>query len=948
MRIFLYRWALLATLTQCALAFSNPQLFQTDNLSPAKLLLRTTTNPENGAWKSDPRVLRRPPTVPIPSLTKATHTPTRQRNKFKRSTVPNAASAVSTHVPLPLRPRITPATSVAGVLLICLGAAYLLIGIKFRWVLIPVGVFFLIDVAVCVLLAYVANPPISDSLQGAYFAAIIGAALALGAASWLFKEITEGLVCLLGGYCFSMWILVLRPGSSIHTSGARAIFIVVISLAAYALWFSRYTRDYGLIACSSFAGATALSLGIDCFSKAGLKEFWLYIWALNGKIFPFDTNNYPLSKGLRIEIAVIILAGMAGIMSQMRLWLFLKERRKHERADFLQFLLDVRRSRKESTSTNRQNQPQRFASWRMLLGSRRQRRNTRFPLDTEEPLEPGLPRYTEHSQLSRSVADELEMRFFSAFTLPPLGDSLRGVTSSRSPRSRVQDEENLFSHPQQVPDGYRENETTSPPRHSANRNTENRSPITRHVAENLTPTTSRPIVKRKPLRQVASRSIDSSTEPLPPPQHTEPSRQETESVYATPESEREESVKPSPSDSPSVNESRASIGQTSEDTNECRIQETAGLLSQEVPDDGKVQDAMQHASPRPRIASSRNHRLREPTKRRSRDSENLTTYHVLPDSDQQLSPTEITTSTQDAGASGVSVDNSRSHKEPFHSRPPIKTQNSRNRSIAASSDLMRTSIDENSETDFESLKGSHTRGAAVAIHPPPQPPEKSSKRHTLSVLRESSISASERLRQLRDTSSSRSSSDNSLTSFVTRSEPLGNRSLRSSSEGAHWQPLSQTADDGDSAVAGRRASSDSPSQYSQPSLYPSPLSPSASGPIMTPHNTAQRRSFTTPFPSAAQRQADLLATWRNSLHHDPAINVNLHNLTPTSYSTSNANTRRVEMLMDKHQDQLHQLQRQAAAIQRERVYDQVMRSREMQTAHREALQRMQGEANKHL
>jgi hypothetical protein len=33
-----------------------------------------------------------------------------------------------------------------------------------------------------------------------------------------------------------------------------------------------------LIVCTSISGATALVLGIDCYSRAGLKEFWLYIW----------------------------------------------------------------------------------------------------------------------------------------------------------------------------------------------------------------------------------------------------------------------------------------------------------------------------------------------------------------------------------------------------------------------------------------------------------------------------------------------------------------------------------------------------------------------------------------------------------------------------------------------------------------------------------------------
>jgi hypothetical protein len=39
-----------------------------------------------------------------------------------------------------------------------------------------------------------------------------------------------------------------------------------------------YTRPYALMASTAFAGSTAAVLGIDCFSRAGLKEFWLYTW----------------------------------------------------------------------------------------------------------------------------------------------------------------------------------------------------------------------------------------------------------------------------------------------------------------------------------------------------------------------------------------------------------------------------------------------------------------------------------------------------------------------------------------------------------------------------------------------------------------------------------------------------------------------------------------------
>jgi hypothetical protein len=122
------------------------------------------------------------------------------------------------------------------------------------------------------------TPPVSNAIQGAYFVAVFFTGTAFGAISLVFKEWTEGFGCLLGGFCLSMWILMLKPGGLFTSTESKGIFIGAISAGAYALSFSRYTRPYALIVTTSFSGATATVLGIDCFTRAGLKEYWLYIW----------------------------------------------------------------------------------------------------------------------------------------------------------------------------------------------------------------------------------------------------------------------------------------------------------------------------------------------------------------------------------------------------------------------------------------------------------------------------------------------------------------------------------------------------------------------------------------------------------------------------------------------------------------------------------------------
>ncbi|OIW33871.1 hypothetical protein CONLIGDRAFT_559635, partial [Coniochaeta ligniaria NRRL 30616] len=204
---------------------------------------------------------------------------------------------------LPLTPRITPAFAVGGVILIGTGAGYGFVGIKSNWVHSFMAAAYLASIGTSILILYVMTPPISNSIQGAYLVAIVCTGLVLGGAALVFKEITECLGSILGGFCLSMWLLTLGSGGLVHQTGAKVGFILAFTLAAFATYFSRWTRHYALMACISFAGATAAVLGIDCFSQAGLKEFWAYIWALNDHLFPLGVETYPLTRGIKVELA---------------------------------------------------------------------------------------------------------------------------------------------------------------------------------------------------------------------------------------------------------------------------------------------------------------------------------------------------------------------------------------------------------------------------------------------------------------------------------------------------------------------------------------------------------------------------------------------------------------------------------------------------------------------
>lgn len=228
---------------------------------------------------------------------------------------------------LPIEPKITPAIGIAGAIMLGTGVALCLVGIKKSWLHIFLSTGYLASLAVTVLIVYVMNPQHSNAIQGAYMVAAVVTGLIFGAVSLVFQEVTEGLGCMLGSFCFAMWLLVLAPGGIIHSTAGRGILIGVITVVGFALSFSHHTRMYALLLCTSFAGATITILGVDCFSRAGLKEFWLYLWSLNDKQFPLETKTYPITRGIRVEIACIIVVFLLGLVSQFKLWKVIKARR---------------------------------------------------------------------------------------------------------------------------------------------------------------------------------------------------------------------------------------------------------------------------------------------------------------------------------------------------------------------------------------------------------------------------------------------------------------------------------------------------------------------------------------------------------------------------------------------------------------------------------------------
>ncbi|CAH0014929.1 unnamed protein product [Clonostachys rhizophaga] len=234
---------------------------------------------------------------------------------------------------LPLAPVLTPGWGVAGAFMLIAGGAYTLVGIRNRTVHAFLSVAFSTALGIAVLIIYVMNPPISNALQGGYVAAAILSGCALGVGSIFFKDLTEGLGCALGGFCVSMWLLTLVPGGLLTTVASKAAFIASFTVVGGAFYVSHYTRDWALISMISFAGGTIAVLGIDCFSRAGLKEFWAYVWGLNKNLFPLGADTYPVTKGIRVQSAAIIIICFVGVISQIKLWRVVRQKRVQRAAE---------------------------------------------------------------------------------------------------------------------------------------------------------------------------------------------------------------------------------------------------------------------------------------------------------------------------------------------------------------------------------------------------------------------------------------------------------------------------------------------------------------------------------------------------------------------------------------------------------------------------------------
>ncbi|KAI5200002.1 hypothetical protein E4T38_06699 [Aureobasidium subglaciale] len=272
---------------------------------------------------------------------------------------------------LPFQPRLTPAFGLGGAILLLTGLAYAVLSIRIKRLFLSSNPYdclltkyhrlhaslsCALFVSLCVtVLVIFARPEyahrIDDATQGGYLVAIILPSILLAFLSQKYcVTVSRILGCFLGGFCFCMWLEVLSPGGVISSSNGLAILIMITSVAGCVPLYFQKTRDPALIISSAFSGATALVLGIDCFSRAGLKEFWVYTWHLHrDEIFGYEIPPYPMTRLIKVEIGLVPVLFLLGLLSQIKFYIPIRARKQREAIEAAQ-LREIEEQRDAETS----------------------------------------------------------------------------------------------------------------------------------------------------------------------------------------------------------------------------------------------------------------------------------------------------------------------------------------------------------------------------------------------------------------------------------------------------------------------------------------------------------------------------------------------------------------------------------------------------------------------
>jgi hypothetical protein len=146
------------------------------------------------------------------------------------------------------------------------------------------------------------------------------AGVAGGGFAIFFWQATKYLIGAWGGLAFGLWVQCFRDGGLIRPVGIRWLLFITCAVIGFVLCTIPRIHYQVLLVATAIVGSTAVILGVDCFSTAGLKEF--YMWNIGYRqLFPKYISHdiqFPVTQSMEIEIGLIGAVWLMGIAVQLR------------------------------------------------------------------------------------------------------------------------------------------------------------------------------------------------------------------------------------------------------------------------------------------------------------------------------------------------------------------------------------------------------------------------------------------------------------------------------------------------------------------------------------------------------------------------------------------------------------------------------------------------------
>ncbi|WRT67799.1 uncharacterized protein IL334_004773 [Kwoniella shivajii] len=228
---------------------------------------------------------------------------------------------------LPFKIKIDPAFGVLGGLLIISGIPVAVLGGKNRWSsnAISTGYALMLFTLVMVLRFGVEpnlqppspNPP-STTLRGLYLLACIIASFFGAAAGIFLYSFAKYWVSAIGGFTFGWFLLATRQGGLIDSVLGRWGLLGALTVGGLISSLPKQTNEWMMLISTSWIGATAFTLGVDCYTRAGLKEFYMYNLGFHDLFPKLYGFKYPLTQTMMIELGLLAAMVVIGAAIQFR------------------------------------------------------------------------------------------------------------------------------------------------------------------------------------------------------------------------------------------------------------------------------------------------------------------------------------------------------------------------------------------------------------------------------------------------------------------------------------------------------------------------------------------------------------------------------------------------------------------------------------------------------